>query len=72
MKILKEIKLMYKLLPEKEKQIFTNIFGPNNQLNLLDHQTKQIVYNLLLWRTDQRGGPDRTDRALVLQAPNIE
>lgn len=61
MKILKEIRLMYKLLPNFEQLIFTDLFGPIENINLHNHQNKQIIYNILLWRTDQREGP--TDAA---------
>ncbi len=51
MKILKEIRLMYKLLPNFEQLIFTDLFGPIENINLHNHQNKQIIYNILLWRT---------------------
>jgi cobyric acid synthase len=51
MKILKEIKLMYQLLPDNEKEIFKSMFGSIHEVNLHNHKNKQIIYNLLLWRT---------------------
>ena len=56
MKIIKKIKSMYQLLPSWEQEIFTDIFGSIHNINLHDHQDKQIIYNILLWRTE---GPDR-------------
>ena len=53
MKLLKEIKNMFEKLPVKEQVIFITIFGEPKVLNMKSHQEKQIIYNLLLWRTSQ-------------------
>ncbi len=52
MKILKEIRLMYQLLSDDEKEIFTSMFGSIHEINLHEHKNKQIIYNILLWRTE--------------------
>lgn len=52
MKILKEIRRMYEKLPENEVEIFTKIFGSIDSLQYsTNHKRKQIIYNLLSWRT---------------------
>ena len=52
MKILREIKNMFENIPEKEQDIFIYLFGnPLSEWTGKTHKQKQIIYNLLLWRT---------------------
>jgi len=51
MKILKEIKSMYQLLPKNEQECFIKVFSKLEELNKFNHTKKQIIYNILLWRT---------------------
>lgn len=48
MKLVKEIKNMYDMLPPIEKEIFDNLTININ--NFKTHKQKEIIYNLLLWR----------------------
>ena len=50
MKLVMEIKSMYELLPPVEQEIFISMFGAGG-CNTKKHKEKQIIYNLLLWRT---------------------
>ena len=52
MKILREIKNMFENLPQKEQDVFIYLFGnPLGEWTGKTHKQKQIIYNLLLWRT---------------------
>jgi len=52
MKLVKEIRNMYQLLPKLEQEIFNEIF---QNYSILSHKQKEIIYNILLWRTTRTG-----------------
>lgn len=49
MKLVKEIKNMYQLLPKIEQEIFDKIFTNPSP----SHKEKEIIYNILLWRINR-------------------
>jgi len=51
MKLAKKIKEMFSQLPPKEKEIFKIMFGQIENISSHKHKKKQIIHNLLLWRT---------------------
>ena len=53
MKLVKEIRNMYQLLPKLEQEIFNEIFHRYD--DILSHKQKEIIYNILLWRTTRTG-----------------
>jgi len=54
MKLINEIINLYQLLPENEQEIYIDIFGAIDDINLNSHKIKQIIYNILLWRTERK------------------
>lgn len=58
MKLVKEIKSMYGRLSIVEQEIFNKMFGVGFKgLNSKKHKEKEIIYNLLLWRTADLARP---------------
>jgi len=51
MKLVKKIKEMFSQLPPQEKDIFKLMFGEIENISSHKHKQKQIIHNLLLWRT---------------------